>query len=81
MIDLTKKPWRKVPLAEITTPKAGLVCYPASWWLVIDECVLFYGSSPQCNTDRRVVDYMLTKRQYPGAEVRELGITFLPRRD
>lgn len=46
-----------VPINEILYPKANLVCYPSSFWMTIDNHVLFWrGRSPQCNTDKKVSD-------------------------
>ncbi|HJV75400.1 MAG TPA: hypothetical protein VJ654_14330 [Noviherbaspirillum sp.] len=54
-----QKPWIKMPLSELTTPKPGRLCKAPAWWAVTDDgCALFYKTygSPQCNTDRRIVE-------------------------
>lgn len=57
MTDYTRKPWRKVPLREITTPKPGMIVKAPAWWAVTtDGFALFYGHSPQCNSDRAVIE-------------------------
>ena len=55
--------FKKVPLAEITSPeKAGpLWPYKDHWWAVTEDgCVLIYkhrgSNSPQCNTNRAIVE-------------------------
>lgn len=57
--DYDRAPWRKMTLQDLTTPKPGRICMGPHWWAVTDDgCVLFYGNSPQCNTDRRVVEHV-----------------------
>lgn len=58
--------FKKVPLAEITSPeKTGpLWPYRDHWWAVTDDdCVLIYthrgSNSPQCNINRLIVDRCL----------------------
>lgn len=77
--DLSK--FNRVPIADITTPKAGRLCYPESWWVVTPEReVLFYTkhkdhASPQCNTNKAVADHLA--RNYPNCTVEQLPIVFL----
>lgn len=70
-----KTKWIKVPISEITKPKAGCFVYGGSWWSVIDDCVLFFKSyaSPQCNVNREVL-----KRMKPELEQVYLEFAFIP---
>jgi hypothetical protein len=56
-----------VPLAKLTSPRSGR-CIANHWWAVTDDGhALFYkwsrrsvsGSSPQCNTDKRIVEHIM----------------------
>jgi len=59
----------RVPLGDVQVPHEGFVCLLNRWWLVEDGFVLGYrlrpGSkerlSPQCNSDRAVVESVLAK--------------------
>lgn len=64
--DYSKKPWVKIPIEEIKTPKAGKACYGPAWWVVTpDDCVLkFRGHSFQCNTDKAIVEYLIAKTHH-----------------
>lgn len=61
--------FKKVPLAEITSPEKPGPLWPLKdrWWAVTqDDCVLIYvhrgSNSPQCNANRAIVERM----QYSG---------------
>jgi hypothetical protein len=63
-------------IAELTTPKAGRICYPAAYWAVTDDdCVLFYKAyySPQCNASESVVKHIRPDLKYKFIEM-----AFLP---
>lgn len=68
----------RVPIAEISTPKSGRICYGPSWWHVTaNDEVLFWRKkwrSPQCNSQREVVLYMPIE----GCEPRYLEMVYLP---
>lgn len=66
------KRWIRMPLRELTTYTPGRVCYSPSWWVVHDDCVLFFKGygSPQCN-----VDAALAARLWPWAQ----RLEFIPR--
>ena len=74
--------WIKVPVSDITTPKAGRIVYGARWWAVTDnDEVLFYESycSPQCNPNKAVVDHVLNRESdMPKTTPRYFEFTFLP---
>ena len=75
--DYERHPWRKVPLSKLTTPMAGLVCYGPAWWAVThDGFALFYGSSPQCNRVKEIVE-----RIRPDCTPQFIEMAFIPRRD
>jgi hypothetical protein len=72
------KPWIKMPVDELVTPKAGKICKGPAWWAVTpDNCVLFFKSynSPQCNQQKAIVE-----RIRPGLEAREIPMAYLPHR-
>ena len=74
--DYNRPPWIKMTLAELTTPRSGKICYGAAWWaLTDDDHVLFYKSygSPQCNTNRAVVE-----RIRPAMKYVYVSMAFLP---
>jgi len=69
----------RVPVSEITTPKAGRICYGPSWWQVTEnDEVLFYKRiwhSPQCNVNKSIVERL--KRPFV-KEIRFIEMAFLP---
>jgi hypothetical protein len=76
--DYNSKPWIKMPLAELTTPKPGRICHCPSWWAVTDDdCVLFFKSygSPQCNVNKSIVEHIR-----PGLKVQFIESAFVPHR-
>lgn len=54
------------------------------WWAVTDDgCVLFFKShgSPQCNVDKRIVEHLLVRQDYPGDPTPQfVELAFLPHR-
>ena len=69
--------FKRVPVSEIITPKAGRICYGGSWWQVTenDEVLFYKGISPQCNMNKSIVERLkgpLCK------EVRWIEMTYLP---
>ena len=57
--------YTKVPKSEVITPKNGYICMLNRYWYVTDDdCVLFYGDSPQCNQDKRIMEYRSSMKQY-----------------
>jgi hypothetical protein len=51
--------YKRVPMAEITTPPSGTVMvYKDHWWAVTenDEVLLWDGHSPQCNVNKSIVE-------------------------
>lgn len=47
---------------DITTPKSGLEVYKDKFWLCEGgdpKKALFYGASPQCNSDKRIQERAL----------------------
>lgn len=57
--DSKHEDYSQVSLDELQRPKDGFVCYLNRYWLVHNGNALFYGNSPQCNKDKRVVEYCL----------------------
>jgi hypothetical protein len=54
--------YKRVPLAEITTPPDGTVMvYKDHWWAMTenDEVLFYEGKFAQCNIDRRVVEHVM----------------------
>lgn len=75
--DYSRKPWRKVSLADVQTYKPGHVCCAPAWWaLTDDDCLLYYKTAPQCNTDERIIKHL-----YPTLRTVFLEQAFIPRRD
>lgn len=78
---------RQLAIKDVVTPKPGLMVNGPCYWLCEDgdpKKALFYGDSPQCNSDKRIPESMLKSRIYEG--VRNLQIVFIqtsyvPRRD
>jgi hypothetical protein len=71
-----------VPIEQIMEPKhPNVTAYPESFWLTINNKVLFYfGNYPQCNRDRNVCE-ILKDRVCKGyeTEIKELPITYFDR--
>lgn len=64
--------FRKVPICEATRPPAESGTFQVQvnkWWAVTeDDCVLMYCESRQCNSDRRVVEHIITHEGHPGVK-------------
>jgi len=81
----------KVPLEDALTPKAGFVCITDHWWVIEDNCLLgfkLYGEkskerpSPQCNSQKSIVDMLLRKERYKNAQAIHLPVVYWwPHRD
>ena len=72
----TLENYKKVPIEKAVKPKDGYVVMADRWWIVVDECILFYrGYAPQCN-DVKAITESIRDRMYPGAEVRFLPMVF-----
>ncbi len=55
--------WKRVPIAELAEPKAGLCMVRLNaWWAVDaqDRVFFFRRHSPQCNDNRAVVERIKT---------------------
>ena len=77
MKDYTQKPWVKMPLSKLKTPRNGAICYPSSWWCVTpDQCVLFFRGSPQCNANRDVAE-SIQARIHQGCTVEHVEVAYL----
>lgn len=56
--------YMEVPISEATEPTTGKK-WVDQYWLIRNDSILFYNgtlsdlSSPQCNSDKRVVDMLL----------------------
>ncbi|MEM9468369.1 MAG: hypothetical protein AAGA90_23575 [Actinomycetota bacterium] len=79
----------RYPIEEVTAPKDGATALVDRWWVVVDGCVLGYQAktdgpgafrhmgSPQCNSDRRVVDHRLGLAWgVPGSTVQQIPLVF-----
>lgn len=77
-----KKKWRLVDLEDLQSPKNGYICFMDRYWLVTEGKVLFYGTSPQCNTDQAVVDHILAQglaaQDFPNLECVFVPVAYLP---
>lgn len=66
----------KVPIEKATKPFDGAIVIANRYWIVIDDCILFYRKhSPQCNSQLAVVE-SIKKRLYPDAEIRFLECVY-----
>ncbi len=66
-----------VPVEKATKPFDGGVVLCDRWWIVREECVLFFrGVSPQCNANESIT-LRLRDRLYPGADVRFLPTVYV----
>ena len=75
--------WILVPLADITTPKHGRVCYVSQWWAVTEhnEALFFeWYSSPQCNASKVITRRIGKGFDAPETKPRFLETAFLPHR-
>jgi len=73
--------WIHVPVADITTPKPGRICYGPRWWKVTDDNkVIFFDAyySPQCNVSKAVVEQTGKGYDAPPTKAVFLEMTFLP---
>ena len=68
----------KVTIEKATTPFNGAMVMTNRYWIVIDDCILFFGKnkSPQCNSDQRLAEY-INKRLYPEASVKFLPVVYI----
>ena len=74
--DYNAKPWIKMAVDDLTTPKPGRLIHSPAWWALTDDrCVLFYKSysSPQCNTSRQIVE-----RVRPGCDMMFIAVSYIP---
>jgi len=67
-----------VDLVDLQTPKNGYVCMLDMYWLTTDGKALFYGTSPQCNSDERVISHVLTTNAYLLGQFTDLQCTKIP---
>tara|TARA_R110000868_G_scaffold246606_1_gene503197 strand:- start:44 stop:334 length:291 start_codon:yes stop_codon:yes gene_type:complete len=75
--------WILAPVDDISTPKPGRICYGPLWWKVTDNNeVLFFDTygSPQCNTNKAIVERRGFGFDAPKTTPKFLEIAFLPHR-
>lgn len=78
---MSKGYYTKYPINKATKPPPGGLCwvYTDRYWLVVDECILFYrGFSPQCNPDRRLCEL---RKDLAEADIVFLSQVFVPARE
>lgn len=74
----------KVPISDVTTPDSNgtYELMKDRWWAVTeDDCILFYGSrgrSPQCNSNKAIVEHILSAENHPGVKAVFLTHVWLP---
>jgi hypothetical protein len=72
-LNLNDKHFKKVPIAEITTPKAGKICKGGAWYVTDGENVFQYkGTSWQCNANKDVVKHL-----YPNEQIIYIEMAFV----
>lgn len=68
--------YTRIPVEKAMKPFDGARVLTNRWWVVVDECLLFYrGFSPQCNAIESI-----TKRLaaiHPSGEVRFLETAYV----
>lgn len=75
--------WILVPLADITTPQPGRICYGPRWWKVTENNeVLFFDTygSPQCNQHKAIVERVGCGFDAPATTPKFVEMAFLPHR-
>jgi hypothetical protein len=63
---------------DVTEPKDGLVVYRSAYWLCVNgdpTKALFYGNTPQCNSNILVQEWMMKQDMY--AKRGDLQITYI----
>jgi len=71
---------------DVTAPKMGLMVYTKSYWVCVDgdpTRALFYGTSPQCNRNKAIVEHGIKTNLYNGwnVSVVYLETAFVPQRN
>lgn len=69
---------------DVTEPVSGRTVYRGAYWVCVEgdpKRALFYGSSPQCNTNKSIVERNLNTL-YKGLKVSALfiDIAYVPNR-
>jgi hypothetical protein len=77
---------KKFTTRDIVTPKPGLMVYGPSYWLCEDgdpKKALFYGTSAQCNKDRRIPEMMLKgmRKDRTDLQIVFVETAYVPQRD
>lgn len=73
-------------LRDIVTPKSGLVVYTnAYWWCKNGDPkqALFFNDSPQCNQNKRILEWSGGRDLYKGVEGLEIvhvPVAYVPQR-
>lgn len=72
-----------VPVSEATQPRNGVYQIRKDYyWSVVDkdgiDCIMLYrGYSPQCNSDKSIVE-QVNGRLYPEAKIVQLPVVYVP---
>lgn len=59
---MPKHRYTRIPIDEIKDSPSGIVqCIKNHWWCVTEqnEVLLFKGSTPQCNSNKAIVDRLM----------------------
>jgi hypothetical protein len=75
--------WILAPVADITTPKPGRICYGPRWWAVTESGeVLFFDryGSPQCNINKAIVERLGSRFDAPATTPQLIEMAYLPHR-
>lgn len=73
--------WIVVPLADITTPKPGRICFGPNWWRITENNeVLFFGGyhSPLCNSNLSIAEKLGRSTDTPETTLMYLDMAYLP---
>lgn len=69
----------KLNFIDVATPKMGRVVYTNTYWICKNgdlETALFYGDSPQCNTNKSIVQNFADRKLW--GDDCDLQIVFAP---
>lgn len=66
----------KIPISEATKPYTGAKVWTDNYWIVIENCVLFYKNfSPQSDANLQSAE-KLRDTYFPGAEIRKIPLIY-----
>ena len=77
MGNINRKLLTKIPLEKALKPFDGASVMLNRFWIIEDECILFYNKySAQCNSDSTIAE-SIRKRIYPDARILFLPVVYV----